>query len=112
MHDDTPPTKPDDTSRSGDSLFDDTDDDITSIAPKIGLVFYDDDETPMDFVMAALENVLGYNEPEARGIVQKLGSEGKVTAVRMQRVPAEESLSRILTQAESSGYPFKAELAD
>lgn len=112
MPDDTPTTKPDDTGRSGDSLFDETSDDVTAIAPKVGIVFYDDDETPIDFVMAALKNVLGYDEPEAREIVQKLGSEGKVTAVRMQRTPAEESLKRILTMAESSGYPFKAGLTD
>ncbi|MCF6227631.1 MAG: ATP-dependent Clp protease adaptor ClpS [Planctomycetes bacterium] len=112
MPDDTPTTKPDDTSRASDSCFDKITDDITAIAPKVGIVFYDDDETPIDFVMAALKNVLGYDEPEARDIVHKLDSDGKVTVVRMQRTPAEESLKRILAMAESSGYPFKAELTD
>lgn len=112
MPDETPITEPDQTSRASDDVFDETADDITVVAQKINIVFYDDDQTPVDFVLAALENVLGYDEPVARQIVQKLGVEGKVVAARLQLAAAEQSAKRITSQAKASGFPFRVELTD
>jgi ATP-dependent Clp protease adapter protein ClpS len=112
MPDDTPTQQPDETGKPADSVFDETADDSTVIAPKVDIVFYDDDTTPIDFVMAALENVLGYDEPQAMELVEKLGKDGKIVASSLQRIPAEQALKRIKTQAEISEYPFKVELVD
>ncbi|MDC1142454.1 ATP-dependent Clp protease adaptor ClpS [Planctomycetota bacterium] len=112
MPDDTPTAKPEDTATPADSVFDEIADDSTVMAPKLPIVFYDDDATPVDFVMAALENILGYDEPQARVMVEQLGREGKLVVARLQRTPAEQAIKRIKIMAENGKYPFKVELVE
>lgn len=84
--------------------------DSTMIAAKVKVWFLDDDTTPVDFVMFALENYFGYDEPTARSLCESIRINGKAVIAELPAIPAELAKRRVLEAAADSGYPFKVEI--
>jgi ATP-dependent Clp protease adaptor protein ClpS len=82
----------------------------TMIAPKVKVIFVDDDKTPVDFVLFALETFLGYDEPDAQKIVQNIASQGEAVVAELPAVPAELAKKRIEEAAADAGWPFQVRI--
>ncbi len=82
----------------------------TMIAPKVKVIFVDDDKTPVDFVLYALTQYLGYNEPDAMKIVENIVDQGEAVVAELPAVPAELAKKRILEAAAEAGYPFQVRI--
>ena len=104
MPDDTP-MEPDD-----DDTHDTSRDDSTMIAAKVKVWFYDDDKTPVDFVLYALEQYFGFDEPKARKLVDRIRQDGKTIVAELPAIPAEIARKRVEEAAADAGYPFKMEI--
>ena len=85
-------------------------DDSTMIAAKAKVWFFDDDTTPVDFVLYVLDHYFGYDEPKARVIVERLRKEGKTVVAELPAIPAELAKRRVLQAAADQGYPFHVEI--
>lgn len=105
---------PDDTPSDSDfepaEETDHTREESTMIAAKVKVWFFDDDKTPVDFVMFALENYFGYDELTAKALVDSIRDEGKAVVAELPAIPAEIARRRVVEAAEESGYPFKIEI--
>lgn len=84
--------------------------DSTMIAAKVKVWFFDDDKTPVDFVLFALEHFLGYDELASKSLVDSIRQQGKAVVAELPAIPAELAKRRILEAAAESGYPFKVEI--
>lgn len=84
--------------------------DRTVLSATAALVFYDDDQTPVDFVLYALGHFCGYDEPRARALIEKIGSKGRAVVATLQPLVAEHTRQRIAAAAQAAGYPFRVEL--
>ena len=84
--------------------------DSTMIAAKVKVWFLDDDTTPVDFVMFALENYFGYDELAAQGLCESIRENGKAVVAELPAIPAELAKRRVLEAAADSGYPFTVEI--
>lgn len=104
MHDDTPMEPVDDDAPETGR------DDSTMIAAKAKVWFYDDDRTPIDFVLFALEQYFGFDEPKARAIVDRIRKNGKAVVAELPAIPAEIARKRIEQAAGDAGYPLKVEI--
>lgn len=78
----------------------------TMITPKVKVIFVDDDKTPVDFVLYALTHYLGYNEPDAMKLIDRIAEEGETVVAELSAIPAEIARRRILEAAAEAGYPF------
>lgn len=108
MPDDTPTGKsPEDPRPQGDSNWGD---DSTMIAEKVGIVFYDDDQTPVDFVLYLLEQFLGYDEEKARMATELIRATGRASVAELLPAVAESTLRRMERAAAAAGYPFRMDI--
>lgn len=82
----------------------------TMIAPKVKVIFVDDDKTPVDFVLYALETFLGYDEPDARKVVQNIASQGEAVVAELPAIPAELAKKRIVEAATDAGWPLEVRI--
>ena len=105
MPDDTPAGKP---PEGTDAVPPEEWEDSTVIAPKVTVVFHDDPQTPVDFVLFCLEKYFGFDEPAARELVGCLRAKGRVEVVSLAAPVAELALRRVADAAAQSGYPFRA----
>ncbi|MCB9932188.1 MAG: ATP-dependent Clp protease adaptor ClpS [Planctomycetes bacterium] len=85
-------------------------DDSTMIAARAKVWFFDDDKTPVDFVLYALEQYFGYDEPKARAIVERIRKQGKAVAAELPAIPAELARRKVEQAAADAGYPFRVEI--
>jgi len=85
-------------------------DDSTMIAARSKVWFFDDDNTPVDFVLYALEHFFGLDEAKARAAVERIRQHGKAVVVEMPAIPAELAKRRVIEAAADAGYPFKVEI--
>jgi ATP-dependent Clp protease adapter protein ClpS len=81
--------------------------DSTMIAAKAKVWFYDDDKTPVDFVMFVLEHYFGHDEAKARAVVDRIRKDGKALVAELPAIPAELAKRRVDADATDAGYPFK-----
>ena len=80
------------------------------MAPKVRVIFHDDDDTPAEFVLFALQTYFGLDEPGARKIVDEICAKGSAVAATMQRPPAEDALKRVQLSGEQSGFKCRVTL--
>jgi len=85
-------------------------DDSTMIAAKVKVWFHDDDKTPVDFVLYALEQFFGFDEPKARAAVERIRKQGKAVVIEMAAIPAELGRRRTAEAAADAGYPLRVEI--
>lgn len=84
--------------------------DSTMIAAKAKVWFYDDESTPVDFVMYVLEHYFGYDEVKARVVVERMAKDGKAMVAELPAIPAELAKRRVVADATDAGYPLKVEI--
>jgi ATP-dependent Clp protease adaptor protein ClpS len=76
--------------------------------PKYKVLLYNDDYTPMEFVVAILENLFGKGPTEATQIMLAIHRTGLgVAGVYVQDV-AETKVAAVHAAAEQRGYPLRA----
>jgi ATP-dependent Clp protease adapter protein ClpS len=85
-------------------------DDSTMIAAKAKVWFYDDDKTPVDFVLFVLERYFGFDEVKARGLTDRIRKNGKAMIAELPAIPAELAKRKVDQAAADAGYPFKVEI--
>lgn len=77
---------------------------------KWNIVFYNDSKTPMDFVIAVLEEVFNYGNEKAVEMTMRIHeSKSQVVATYNYEI-AEQKTSETLMLARNFGFPFKVEL--
>lgn len=102
MPDDTPTQRQEDDTEFDSEL-------PTVVAPKVALVFYDDPETPADFVLHLLERFCGQDEARAREIVRRLADKGQAVAGEFNQAVGRIKLGQV-QEAARGKYPFRATL--
>ena len=76
--------------------------------PKYKVLLYNDDYTPMEFVVAILENLFGKGPTEATQIMLAIHRTGLgVAGVYVQEI-AETKVAAVHSAAEQRGYPLRA----
>lgn len=77
---------------------------------KWNIVFYNDNKTPMDFVIAVLEEVFNYSNEKALEMTMRIHeSKSQVVATYNYEI-AEQKTSETLMLARNFGFPFRVEL--
>jgi len=80
----------------------------TARPPKYKVLLYNDDYTPMEFVVAILENLFGKGPTEATQIMLAIHRTGLgVAGVYVQDI-AETKVAAVHSAAEQRGYPLRA----
>ena len=85
-------------------------DDSTMIAAKAKVWLFDDETTPVDFVLYVLQQYFGFDEPKARDAVDRIRRDGKAMVAELPAIPAELAKRRVQQAAADSGYPFRIEV--
>jgi ATP-dependent Clp protease adaptor protein ClpS len=76
--------------------------------PRFKVILYNDDYTPMEFVVAVLEQIFGKGPSEATAIMLAIHNSGMgVAGVYVQEV-AETKVVQVHGAAEQRGYPLRA----
>ena len=81
--------------------------DTTTLEPgKFKVVFYNDDSTPMEFVIAVLIKVFRHNEAGAVNLTMKVHNEGSAVAGIYTYEVAEQKGVESTKLAQQHGYPL------
>jgi ATP-dependent Clp protease adaptor protein ClpS len=80
----------------------------TARPPRFKVVLYNDDYTPMEFVVALLEQIFGKGPAEATQIMLQIHRSGAGIAGVYVLEVAETKVSLVHKQAEERGYPLRA----
>jgi ATP-dependent Clp protease adaptor protein ClpS len=77
---------------------------------KWNVVFYNDDKTPMDFVIAVLEEVFHYNNEKAMEMTLRIHETNSQIVATYNYEIAEQKTSETLMLARNFNFPFRVEL--
>lgn len=72
-----------------------------------GIKFFNDDETPMDFVAGAFRKYLRLNQSQAFNLMAEIHENGEAVWYGTEADIAEEICSLVITAAQEQGFPFK-----
>ncbi len=76
---------------------------------KFKVVFYNDDYTPMDFVVQVLEQIFHHTSPAAQAIMLNVHNKGRGVAGVFSKEIAETKAHIVNETAANYGHPLKAE---
>jgi ATP-dependent Clp protease adaptor protein ClpS len=76
--------------------------------PRFKVVLYNDDYTPMEFVVALLESVFGKGPAEATQVMLHIHRKGSGVAGVYVLEVAETKVATVHRMAESAGYPLRS----
>jgi len=74
------------------------------------VVIFNDDQTPMDFVITLLVELFNKNVNEAQALTMQIHEQGKAVAGIYNREVAEQKVLEGTTFSRNSGYPLKLSL--
>lgn len=77
---------------------------------KFAVVFYNDDFTPMDFVVAIMQQVFGHDAASANAVTMDIHKKGKGVAGVYTHEIAESKAAIAMKTAISYEFPLKAEV--
>ena len=80
--------------------------------PRFKVILYNDDYTPMEFVVGLLESVFGKSPSEATQLMLTIHRRGEGVAGAYVLEVAETKISTVHRLAEDGGYPLRAGLRD
>ncbi|MBE7491385.1 MAG: ATP-dependent Clp protease adaptor ClpS [Planctomycetes bacterium] len=109
MPDDTPTGKAPEEPHASSSTWGD---ESTVIAPKAKVVFFDDDRTPVDFVLHLLEHYLGFDEAGARATTERIRASGSAVVAELLPPIAENTVRKMEAAVRAGGYPFRMEIQE
>ena len=73
---------------------------------KYSVILYNDDSTPMEFVIELLINIFNHSESAAQDITANVHSQGKGVAGVYYYEIAEQKIAESITVSRSAGYPL------
>ena len=76
--------------------------------PRFKVVLYNDDYTPMEFVVALLESIFGMGPAEATQVMLHIHRKGSGVAGVYVLEVAETKVATVHKSAEAAGYPLRA----
>jgi ATP-dependent Clp protease adaptor protein ClpS len=76
--------------------------------PQFKVVLYNDDYTPMDFVVALLESVFGKSPAESNALMLRIHRSGSGVAGLYVLEVAETKVATVHRMAEEHGYPLRS----
>lgn len=83
---------------------------ITKPPPKYKVMFFNDDFTPFDFVIAVLIKLFNKTQEEAISIAQKIHEQGSSVVGVYTREIAETKTDHATHVSQKSGFPLKIEV--
>ena len=75
---------------------------------RFAVIFYNDDFTPMDFVVFALGKYFGKSHDESVAIMLAVHNEGRAIIDLYTREIAEQKVHEVMEHAKVNGYPLRA----
>lgn len=79
---------------------------------KYSVIMYNDDSTPMEFVIELLVNVFNHSEPGAQDITAKVHNDGKGVAGVYYYEIAEQKVAESISVSRVAGYPLALDLEE
>tara|TARA_Y100000385_G_C12878500_1_gene544760 strand:+ start:93 stop:392 length:300 start_codon:yes stop_codon:yes gene_type:complete len=79
---------------------------------KYSVILYNDDSTPMDFVVELLVSVFNHSEPGAQDITTKVHEDGKGVAGVYYYEIAEQKVAESISVSRVAGYPLALDLEE
>ncbi len=104
----TPNTPGGDRDRRRDGAVQEKEREKVAKPPKYKVVLYNDDYTPMEFVVALLEQIFKKPPVEANAVMLKIHKSGKGVAGIYTLDVAETKVANVHQLAEKNGYPLRA----
>jgi len=83
----------------------------THLPKKWNVIFYNDDKTPMEFVIAVLNEIFKYDETTSRNLTMKIHESNKQIVGTYNYEIAEQRASETILLAKNFGYPLKVEIS-
>ena len=78
--------------------------------PMFKIIYMNDDETPVEFVISSLVDYLDYSEPTAQRITMDVHESGSAVVAVLPYELAEQKGIEITVAARSEGYPLQIKL--
>lgn len=75
--------------------------------PEYGILLFNDDYTPMDFVVLLLKSLFHKNEEEARSLMLTIHNDGKGLCGIYTFEIAETRVQLVHTKAQEAGFPLR-----
>lgn len=82
------------------------------LSPMYKVILHNDDKTPMDFVIAVLCQIFGYDFYDARDLMLTVHNEGYGVAGVFTLEIAEDKKDKCTHAASAAGYPFKVSVEE
>ena len=74
------------------------------------VVFYNDDYTPIDFVVAIFCKIFNHSEEKAMSLANKIHNEGQAVAGTYIKEIAKQKVSKSMSLSKQNGFPLQCEL--
>lgn len=75
--------------------------------PKYAVIFYNDDKTTIEFVLAVLMQIYGKSRDEATTLTMRVHEQGRAAVAMYTKEIAEEKVNETLAAASRYGYPLQ-----
>jgi|TARA_B100001094_G_scaffold171799_1_gene166102 ATP-dependent Clp protease adaptor protein ClpS len=79
---------------------------------KYNVILYNDDSTPMEFVIELLRDVFGHTDETANEITLKIHNDGKGVAGVYYYEIAEQKVAESISVSRGAGYPLALDLEE
>jgi ATP-dependent Clp protease adaptor protein ClpS len=77
---------------------------------QFGVVFFNDDYTPMDFVVEVLLTVFSMTQAQAESLMLAVHTKGRAVAGSYTREIAETRVAQAMALAQANDHPFRCDL--
>jgi ATP-dependent Clp protease adaptor protein ClpS len=84
----------------------------TAKPSKYQVILFNDDTTPMEFVIELLKNIFGHNQQSAEDITVSIHNEGKGTAGVYYYEIAEQKVSESTILSRTAGFPLSLDIEE
>ena len=79
---------------------------------KYQVILFNDDTTPMEFVIELLKNVFGHNQQSAEDVTMSIHNEGKGTAGVYYYEIAEQKVAESTMISRTAGFPLSLDIEE
>jgi ATP-dependent Clp protease adaptor protein ClpS len=74
------------------------------------VIFYNDEKTPMEYVVSILIKLFNYSTDNAHTVMLKIHETGKAVVATYTFEIAEQKAAETITNARTNGFPLKVEI--
>lgn len=79
---------------------------------KYSVILFNDDSTPMEFVIELLKSIFGHTDETAKEITQKVHEDGKGVAGVYYYEIAEQKIAESISMSRGAGFPLALDLEE